>query len=110
MSGSKGLALFDLSDLRVPRMVLSASDPARIHGARFAPDNKSLVTDDSNGLLKFWNLQTLRVALTLRFSDTPGGFLAFAPDGNLLVSSDATGVLRFWQAPSLDQIDKQRRQ
>jgi serine/threonine protein kinase/WD40 repeat protein len=109
MQARRGLTLFELTDIEQPRVVLSANDPAGISGASFAPDNRSLVTVDTDGLLKFWNLQTRRVALTLRFSDTPGGGLAFAPDGNLLASRDSKGAVKLWTAPSLEEIDQQRK-
>jgi WD40 repeat protein len=108
MSGRRGLALFDLADPKHPRPVLSRSDPASIGWATFAPDNKSLVTADWDGLIKFWNLQTRRVALTLRQDHGVGSHVAFAPDGNLLVSKDM-GLLRFWPAPALEQIDQSRK-
>jgi len=104
--GSQGLALFDLADFEAPRQILSLSDPAPMAGATFAPDNKSLVTGDANGLIKIWNLQTRRVALTLQPNPDPGANLAFAPDGNLLASKANNGVVKFCRAPSLKEIDQ----
>jgi WD40 repeat protein len=107
--GSQGLALFDLADLEAPRQILSLSDPAPMAGATFAPDNKSLVTGDANGLIKIWSLQTRRVALTLQPNPDPGANLAFAPDGNLLASKANNGVVKFCRAPSLKEIDQRER-
>ena len=107
MRGRQGLALFDLADPEHPRPVLSRSDPAAVWWATFALDNKSLVTAENDGLIKFWNLQTRRVAFTLRQDHGVSSCLAFAPDGNLLVSKDMA-VIKFWPAPSLEMIDQFR--
>jgi WD40 repeat protein len=77
-------------------------------GLTFAPDNKTLVTGDDDGI-KFWNLQTLRVALTLRHSYDPRAVLVFARDGNLLVSEDGKGLVKFWRAPSFEEIAQRER-
>ena len=108
MKATKGLAVFDLS--RVERgPVLCISDPATVWEALFTPDNKSLVTGDNDGLINFWNLQTLRVALTLRHSHAPAALLAFGPEGDLLLSRGGSGGVKFWSAPSLAEIDEARK-
>jgi WD40 repeat protein len=99
--GESSVLLFDLGDFEHPRTLQTASDaPAAIESIQFTPDNKSLVTI-AKGLLEFWNLQTLRVTLTLG----PSQFLAFAPDGTLLATENHRTV-RLWAAPSLEEIDR----
>jgi WD40 repeat protein len=71
----------------------------------FAPDGKSVATSHEDGLIKFWNVQTLEVALTLQHSHGPASFLSFASDGTLLATKDAQGTVRLWPAPSLREID-----
>ncbi len=106
MTGARGLALWDLAEREHPRLVFALKDPATIWGAVFAPDNKSLVTGDNDGLVKFWNLGTGRVALTVRCSHAPGGRLAFTPDGKLLACRDSNGVVKFLAAAALEEIDQ----
>jgi WD40 repeat protein len=108
MKGRKGLALFDLTHLERTNSVLPGGGPATIWDVTFAPDSKTLVTGDDDGI-KFWNLQTLRVALTLRHSYDPGANLAFARDGSLLVSRDGQGLVKFWMAPTFEDIDRSER-
>jgi WD40 repeat protein len=108
MAARKGLALFDLTNLERTNAVLSVERPATMWGVTFAPDNKTLVTGDDHGI-KFWNLQTLRVALTLRHSYDPRAQLAFTCDGNLLASEDGKGLVKFWRAPSLEEIDQREK-
>ena len=78
--------------------------------AVFAPDSRSLVTSGGDGLIKFWNLETLMVALTLEHSAGPGVFVAFSHDGKLLASEDALGTVKFWPAPSLAKINQRERE
>jgi WD40 repeat protein len=108
MKAGKGLALFDLTHLEGTNAVLSVNGPATMWGLTFAPDTKTLVSGDDDGI-KFWNLQTLRVALTLRHSYDAGRSVAFARDGNLLASEDGKGLVKFWVAPSLEDIDERER-
>jgi eukaryotic-like serine/threonine-protein kinase len=108
-TGGPSVVLFDLADLNHAHPVpLSLEEAGGIYWALFAPDNKSLITADGVGLIKFWNLRTRKVALTLRHGRGPGGFLAVAPDGNSLVSKDANGVVKVWSAPTLAEIDLER--
>jgi eukaryotic-like serine/threonine-protein kinase len=99
--------LWDMADPEHPRSVwLGPKDIVGIHWALFAPDNKSLITAHNDGLIKFWNLQTQRVALTLQHGHGPGGALAMSPDGNFLVSNDPHGIVKLWTSPSLKEIDR----
>ena len=99
------MALFDLADLEHARPVLvTKAHPGHSWSAIFSPDNKNLVTSGGDGLIKFWNLETLKVALTLEHSHGPGVFIAFARAGNLLASMDANGIVKLWPAASFDEI------
>src|SRR5439155_11750198 len=70
--GGSTVALFDLADLEHARPVLvTKAHPGHSWSAIFSPDNKSLVTSGGDGLIKFWNLETLKVALTLEHSHGP---------------------------------------
>jgi WD40 repeat protein len=108
MAAGKGLALFDLTNLERTNSVLPGNGSATMWGVTFAPDNKTLVTGDDDGI-KFWNLQTLRVALTLRHSYNPGAQLAFGRDGSLLASKDGKGLVKLWWAPSFEDINQRER-
>jgi len=105
MMMSRSLALFDLTHLERTNSVISVNDPAWLWGVTFAPDSKTLVTGDDDGI-KFWNLQTRQVALTLRHSYDPGTYLAFDGDGSVLASKDGKGLVKLWRAPSLEYIDQ----
>ncbi|MEO8428973.1 MAG: serine/threonine-protein kinase [Verrucomicrobiota bacterium] len=108
--GDSEVTLYDLSDPEHPREARTLRPSSGdTYSAIFTPDNKSLVTHSNDGLVKFWNLRTFRLSLTLRHGYGPGGVLAFAPDGNLLVSEDANGTLKLWPTPPLEEIDEGRK-
>jgi WD40 repeat protein len=57
-------------------------------GAAFAPDSKTVIIGDKNGVLHDWSLATKAEIRTLRASEGAGNFsnVAFSPDGKTLVA------------------------
>ena len=109
--GGRDLFLYDLKDPEHPRLVLAErAHSGNCWSAAFAPDNRSLVSSGNDGLIKFWNLESLTVALTLEHSYGPGVFISFSPDGNLLASQDAHGTIKVWPAPSFERITQKEMQ
>ena len=92
---------FVLHDLQNPQkdpLTIPKAHPSSLWSASFDPDNRSLVTSGNDGLIKFWNLETAKVALTLEHSHGPHVRIAFSEDGNLLVSMDSLGTAKLWRA------------
>jgi serine/threonine protein kinase/WD40 repeat protein len=109
--GDVQLRLFDLSDLVHPRVVLrKKGHQGNTWSAIFTPDNRTLITSGGDGLIKFWNLETLKnpetqnPALVLTHSVGLGVMISLARSGNLLVSESAEGTMKLWRAPAFDQI------
>jgi serine/threonine protein kinase/WD40 repeat protein len=101
------VALVDVSDPERAREVLvTKANGGGSWSAIFSPDCRSLVTSGNDGLIKFWNLQTLKVALTLEHGRAPAVFINFSRDGSLLASQDANGLLKFWPTSSFDEISQ----
>jgi WD40 repeat protein len=100
------MVLYDLQ--RLEALPPIGAHTAGVRQVCFAPDNKTLISAGGEGRLKFWNLATREVALTLKHSDGPNTHFALTPEGNLLASIDAHGVLKFWPVASLEEIPKQR--
>jgi WD40 repeat protein/predicted Ser/Thr protein kinase len=103
LGASGNLELFDLMDLRHIRPGLTTSG---LYSALFTSDSRTLVTSGGDGLIKFWNLETLKLAMTLEHTLGLASFLSLSPDGNLLVSQDADGLVKLWPAAPLEEIEK----
>jgi WD40 repeat protein len=107
--GNAQLRLFDLSDLVHPRVVLRENaHQGNTWSAIFTPDNRTLVTSGGDGLIKFWNLETLDPALILTHSAGLGVMVGFSGTGNLLVSESVDGMMKLWPATPADQIPTHR--
>jgi WD40 repeat protein len=103
--GNGDVALLDVAHPERARAVLvTKANEGTSWSAIFTPDNRSLVTSGNDGLIRFWNLKTLKVALTLEHSLGPAVFINFSQDGKLLASEDGNGVIKLWRAPSFAEI------
>jgi WD40 repeat protein len=103
--GGGDVALLDVSDPERAREVLATkANEGTSWSAIFTPDNRSLVTSGNDGLIRFWNLETLKVALTLEHSLGPAVYINFSQDGKLLASEDGNGFIKLWPAPSFAEI------
>jgi serine/threonine protein kinase/WD40 repeat protein len=99
------VALVDVSDPERARAVLvTKANGGGSWSAIFSPDSRSLVTSGNDGLIKFWNLRTLKIALTLEHGQAPAVFINFSRDGSLLASQDGNGLLKLWLAASFGEI------
>jgi WD40 repeat protein/serine/threonine protein kinase len=103
--GDGDVALLDVADPERAREVLAMkANEGRSWSAIFTPDNRSLVTSGNDGLIRFWNLETLKIALTLEHSLGPAVYINFSQDGKLLASQDGNGIIKLWPAPSFAEI------
>jgi eukaryotic-like serine/threonine-protein kinase len=74
--------------------------PDQVLSLCFTPDGKTLITGCSDGVLRFWNLTTLRTAPELLpgHPRTEAWSVAFSRDGKTLVSSGDDHAVRLWDA------------
>jgi WD40 repeat protein len=107
VGGPARVVLFDLTDLKqINPVLIPKAHAGNSWSAIFTPDSRSLITSGGDGLIKFWNLETHRITLTLEHSAGLGMFLSLSRDGNLLVSQGADGVVKLWPAAALEEIEK----
>jgi WD40 repeat protein len=95
--GGSAVHLFELDDLEHPR-ILQRAESSSLWSGVFSPESRSFVTAGNDGLIKFWNLETLEVALALEHSHAPHVRIVFSHDGDLLVSTDSHGTMKLWPA------------
>ena len=92
-----------------PRQVLTLVDrahgrsyvldghPVGVNVMAFSPDGRTLATGDTTGLVKLWNVATLRPRATLRGINPGAQSLVFSPDGSRLATLvDLGHVIQFW--------------
>jgi WD40 repeat protein len=78
-----------------PRAVLRGHGN-NVTAVAFHPDGKTLASSSSDGTIKFWDVVTGEVRLSL--DAHPTAAFVFTPDGNTLISTDIHGTVRLWRA------------
>ena len=101
----QAIVLHDLTDPTGGRVWQMKGHASVVWGINFLPGGKTLVSSGDDGMLKFWNLATHEVALTLK-GHTGGVEFAVARDGNLIASSGADGTVRFWRATPVEEMPR----
>ncbi|HLH54668.1 MAG TPA: protein kinase [Verrucomicrobiae bacterium] len=99
------IVLHDLADPSGGRGWLLKGHASIVWYVDFMPDGKTLVSSGDDGTLKFWNLATHEVALTLK-GHLGAAVFAVAQNGNLIASSGADGTVRFWRATPVEEMPK----
>lgn len=74
---------------------------APINAIAFSPDGTRIVSADSDGALRLWDVKTGQPAgKPLRINEKDMISMAIAPDGNRLASGNSDGMLHLWDAYS----------
>jgi WD40 repeat protein len=98
-SGAGSTILFDVRRRKIIERL-----PTRASAAAFTPDSKTLVSVSHDSTIRFWNVATRQVALTLQHIGPVTG-VSFSNDGMLMATSGADATVRLWPAASLSQAD-----
>ena len=87
------------------RTQLLNADAGSMVSVAWSPDGRTLAGGTFEGLIKLWNVRTLREVGTLRAHSSMVTALAFSPDGQHLVSASIDGTTHRWTAPSFAETD-----
>lgn len=87
------------------RVHLLNADAGSMVSVAWSPDGQTLAGGTFEGLIKLWNVRTLREVGTLRGHSSMVTALAFSPDGRHLVSASIEGTTHRWVAPSFAETD-----
>jgi WD40 repeat protein len=80
----------------------------RVYSVAFAPDGKTLVSGNSDGTLKLWEVGTGRELATLMGREYTAYSVAFSPGGKTLASASDDGTVRLYFAATEEEIARQR--
>jgi WD40 repeat protein len=78
-----------------PRAVLRGHG-GNVTAVAFHPDGKTLASASVDGTIKFWDVVTGEVRLSM--DAQPTAAFVFTPDGNTLISTDIHGTVKLWRA------------
>ena len=78
-----------------------------IHWVTFTPDGKQVVGADSDGSIRFWDVESRTEKKVLRSDPVAGvGHVCFSDDGDRLLSGHADGTVRYWDVESEKMLAK----
>ena len=80
-----------------PAQILRRRGPG-VTALTFSPDDTLLVTGDESGVVRFWNLETGRIARRFPAHTAAVRSVAFSPDGKLLLTASMDHEARIWNA------------
>lgn len=101
--GHKGISS-DLSGTKVKgATILSYGHEGLLHDICYSPDGRYILTLNSDGSIKCWNVKTLKCDRTLFLGESANNFM-FSPDGNKLII-DVKGKLLLWDWKNKTEIN-----
>ncbi|HWC61402.1 MAG TPA: hypothetical protein VHC44_17040, partial [Verrucomicrobiae bacterium] len=94
---------FDVTTLKMePKSFQSGSEPNDWAGS---PDGRMMSAADSSGLVRVWDVATLRMVATLKSFRLGSHSVAFSPDGRRLASgSNGREAVRFWDVETWQEV------
>ena len=100
----------NLGQSQAPYQVHPLTDPIRgytkdVYDVHFSPDGKKIAVADSDGKVRFWDLQGNPLG-EFEVGKNPVISLSFTPDGKYLFTASADGILR-WPLYSFDELLQQ---
>jgi WD40 repeat protein len=84
-----------------------------VHGVRFSPDGKSLVSSSgAREAVKIWHVETGQELLTLSGKGSLLNVVEFVDNGNALLAGCTAqkGTWQIWRAPSWAEIEAEAKQ
>ena len=83
---------------RLPQRLWSTNDAA------FSPDGSEVVTADSDGKVRVYNLATFKAVMTLDAGEANAWRVAFSPHGKRIVAGYSSGRARVWDVSTRLQL------
>jgi WD40 repeat protein len=81
---------------------VSFPHPDSVRATTFSPDGRWLVTGSNDKKVRFWNLETRKLALTLENHTDYLTTVRFNPDGSLFATAGHDQVIQIWDASKVN--------
>ena len=98
VTGANGTeAIWNISGSGRPQQrQLNLPSEVSVNDAAFSPDGSKLATADSDGIVRVYDLATLKTVMTFDAGEPSASSVAFSPDGKQIVAGYESGRARVW--------------
>jgi len=91
-------------DLKTAKKIITLQGPERsARTVEFGVENRTIITAGQDGEIRFWDLDTGRVTLSLQGHTSTVRFLAYHSIFDELISFDVTNILKVWKPKRVAQ-------
>jgi WD40 repeat protein/formylglycine-generating enzyme required for sulfatase activity len=80
------------------------TDPAWTTSITFFSDSKILVSADSSGFIKFWNVEEKKEVTSIRGHSSKITSITISPSGKILASAGIDGTVKLWDVVNKEEI------
>jgi WD40 repeat protein len=99
-----GTVIWNVSGSGKPRQQRLPQGPWSTNDAAFSPDGSEVVTADSYGNVKVYDLATFKAVMTLDAGEANAWRVAFSPHGKRIVAGYSSGRARVWDVSTKLQL------
>ena len=99
-----GTVIWNVSGSGKPRQQRLPQGPWSTNDAAFSPDGSEVVTADSDGNVRVYDLATFKAVMTLDAGEANAWRVAFSPDGKRIVAGYSSGRARVWDVSTRLQL------
>jgi WD40 repeat protein len=88
----------------VPKLMAPIGHSNFIHGVRFSPDEKYVITSSGDNTAKVWDLNSRKVVMELYHTRAGVFYSEFSPDGKFILTAPVIPNAKIWDAKSGQEI------
>ena len=99
-----GTVIWNVSGSGKPRQQRLPQGPWSTNDAAFSPDGSEVVTADSDGNVRVYDLATFKAVMTLDAGEANAWRVAFSPHGKRIVAGYSSGRARVWDVSTRLQL------
>ncbi len=101
----KYISIFQVYEEEIQSAGKDSSDEYKITAVTFSPNDKRIISGDSTGYIRFWDLEQNQQTAIWKAHRNAINALAFSSEGDILATVDKEGTVR-WSIESFDELIK----